>query len=154
MSQPYAPPVQSPDQRKHRKWPWLVGAVALIVVGAAVVNGGSKSDTDTATVTSTGTSSSVARAPAPKSNVKITKFKTDSTTGITDIEGTYKNDGDDKSYVQIEGVILDSDGNQVDTFLANTTNLSANQTWKWKSSSMVANAKDAVKAQIKAVSSY
>lgn len=147
MSQQYAPPVDQIPKRKHRKWPWMVGAVALIVVGAAVANNGSNASYDPTSV-----ASSSAQSSAANSNVKITKFSTDKSIGVTTIEGTFQNDGSEKSYVQIEGVVLDKDGNQVDTFLANTTNLAANKLWKWKASAMVSS-NDAAKAQIKNVSS-
>lgn len=133
----------------------LVGIAGVVLV-AAVASAASSGDpntvsADATTGSSSSTSAQAAQAPAAKSNVKITKFKTDDTLGITNIEGTFQNDGDAKSYVQIEGVLLDKDGNQVDTFLTNTTNLAAGKLWKWKTSAFTT---DAVKAQVKDVSSY
>ncbi len=49
------------------------------------------------------------------------------------IEGTVDNKSDkDYSYVQIEFVCYDKDGNNVGTALDNTNNLLAGETWKFK----------------------
>lgn len=49
------------------------------------------------------------------------------------IEGTVKNETDnDYSYVQIEFICYDNDGNNVGTALDNTNNLLGGQTWKFK----------------------
>lgn len=63
---------------------------------------------------------------------EITKEYTDSI-GSHYIEGTVKN-GTDKeySYVQIEFVCYDKDGNNIGTAIDNTNNLLGNETWKFK----------------------
>lgn len=49
------------------------------------------------------------------------------------IEGTVTNNRDkDYSYLQIEFVCYDKDGNNLGTAIDNTNNLLANQTWKYK----------------------
>ena len=49
------------------------------------------------------------------------------------IEGTVKNETDKEySYVQIEFVCYDADGNNLGTAIDNTNNLLANETWKFK----------------------
>lgn len=49
------------------------------------------------------------------------------------IEGTVRNGNEKKySYVQIEFVCYDKDGNNLGTALDNTNNLGANETWKFK----------------------
>jgi len=54
------------------------------------------------------------------------------------IEGIVKNKKDkDYSYVQIEFVCYDKDGNNLGTALDNTNSLLANQTWKFKATAMI-----------------
>lgn len=49
------------------------------------------------------------------------------------ITGTLTNNsGKDISYVQVEYVLLDSDGNQIGTGFANTNNLAKDGSWKFK----------------------
>ncbi len=49
------------------------------------------------------------------------------------IEGTVKNNRDKNySYVQIEFICYDKDGNNLGTAIDNTNNLLGNQTWKFK----------------------
>lgn len=63
---------------------------------------------------------------------KITNEYTDSI-GTHYIEGTVTNSNDKEfSYVQIEFVCYDKDGNNLGTALDNTNNLGANETWKFK----------------------
>ena len=60
--QGYGPPAQPPTPKKRRKWPWIVGAIVLLLVVIGVANGGDK--TPTAPTTATG-STGAAQAPAP-----------------------------------------------------------------------------------------
>lgn len=54
------------------------------------------------------------------------------------ITGTLTNNTDSKkSYIQIEYVLYDADGNQIGTALANTNNLKAGGTWKYEATSLV-----------------
>lgn len=49
------------------------------------------------------------------------------------IEGTVSNNSDnDYSYLQIEFICYDKDGNNLGTAIDNTNNLLGNQTWKFK----------------------
>ena len=53
------------------------------------------------------------------------------------IEGTVKNESDkDYSYVQIDFICYDADGNNVGSALDNSNNLLAGQTWKFKAMSL------------------
>lgn len=62
---------------------------------------------------------------------EVTKEYNDSFTHY--VEGTVKNENDrEYSYVQIEFVCYDKQGNNVGTALDNTNNLLGNQTWKFK----------------------
>lgn len=72
---------------------------------------------------------------------EITNEYTDSI-GTHYIEGTVKNSNDkDYSYVQIEFVCYDKDGNNIGTAMANTNNLGANETWKFKAMGLFSNSK-------------
>ena len=54
------------------------------------------------------------------------------------ITGTLTNNTDkEQSYIQIEYVLYDADGNQVGTALANTNHLKAGGTWKFEAMSTV-----------------
>ena len=58
------------------------------------------------------------------------------------VEGTVKNLKDkDFSYVQIEFVCYDKDGNNIGTALDNTNNLLSNETWKYKAIGLFSDAK-------------
>lgn len=79
-------------------------------------------------------SSAVSSTEKEKENFthNITNEYTDSI-GVHYIEGTVKNSNDkDYSYLQIEFVCYDKDGNNLGTALDNTNNLGANETWKFK----------------------
>lgn len=53
------------------------------------------------------------------------------------VEGSVKNNKDkDYSYVQIEFVCYDSEGNNLGTAIDNTNNLLGNETWKFKAIAM------------------
>ena len=59
------------------------------------------------------------------------------------IEGSVKNNKDkDYSYVQIEFVCYDADGNNLGTAIDNTNNLLGNQTWKFKAMAMFSDAEN------------
>lgn len=71
--------------------------------------------------------------------VKEEKFSHEISNEYTDsigthyIEGIVKNENDKEySYVQIDFVCYDKDGNNLGTAMDNTNNLGANETWKFK----------------------
>ena len=58
------------------------------------------------------------------------------------IEGTVTNNKDkDYSYVQIEFICYDKDGNNLGTAIDNTNNLLGNQTWKFKAMGLFTDSK-------------
>lgn len=58
------------------------------------------------------------------------------------IEGSVKNNKDkDYSYVQIEFICYDAEGNNLGTAIDNTNNLLGNETWKFKAMSMFSDTK-------------
>lgn len=75
---------------------------------------------------------------------KVEKFSYEVTKQYADdygisyyIEGSVKNNKDkDYSYVQIEFVCYDAEGNNLGTAIDNTNNLLGNQTWKYKASAL------------------
>ena len=81
----------------------------------------------------------IASTVANNAEKELENFSYEVTNEYTDvigshyIEGTVKNSNDKEySYVQIEFVCYDKDGNNIGTALDNTNNLGANETWKFK----------------------
>lgn len=71
--------------------------------------------------------------PTEKFTYEITNQYSDELGISYYIEGSLKNNKNkDYSYVQIEFVCYDSDGNNLGTAMDNTNNLLGNQTWKFK----------------------
>jgi len=71
---------------------------------------------------------------------KVNKEYNDSLTHY--IEGTITNKSNkDYSYVQIEFICYDKDGNNIGTSVDNTNNLLAKQTWKFKAFGLFTNVK-------------
>ena len=72
---------------------------------------------------------------------EVTNEYTDSI-GTHYIEGTVKNSNDkDYSYVQIEFVCYDAEGNNLGTAIANTNNLGSKETWKFKAMGLFSDSK-------------
>ena len=93
----------------------IVALVIIFIVLAAVVNYGAEKAEEKANFTH-----------------EVTNEYTDSI-GVHYIEGIVKNGNDKKySYVQIEFVCYDKDGNNLGTALDNINNLGAKDTWKFK----------------------
>ena len=59
---PFAP---QPVKKKSKKWPWVVGAIVLLIVIGSVANGGKPADTNTANTGTTATQQPAAQPPAP-----------------------------------------------------------------------------------------
>lgn len=117
-----------------RVWFWII--IVLLVVAVAS-NGGSQ---DNASLSSTDTSSS---QPSEPFSYTIDKsYLGDYDVGYY-IEGSVTNNkSKDYSYVQIEFVCYDKEGNNLGTAFDNTNNLLGNQTWKYKAIFMGSNAKE------------
>lgn len=111
--------------------------VVLVVVGAVGSMGGNSSDSSTGDATkSTDQTQQVEEQKEP--------YTVSDETGDTSnqfaykITGTLTNNTDkEQSYIQIEYVLYDADGNQVGTALANTNHLKAGGTWKFEALSTV-----------------
>ena len=79
--------------------------------------------------------------PTEKFTYEVTKQYADEYGMSYYIEGSVKNNKDkDYSYVQIEFVCYDADGNNLGTAIDNTNNLLGNQTWKFKAMAMFSDA--------------
>ena len=103
---------------------WIIVVGVIIVIGIIAGAGGNDSTSNS------GNSSS--------STTQVEKFSHTVTSQYDDtfayyIEGTVTNNRDkDYSYVQIEFICYDKDGNNLGTALDNTNNLLGKQTWKYK----------------------
>lgn len=113
-----------PNCRKKQGFPtWaIVVIVIFVVIGIAA-----------------STSSDLGGSNSSDSNNKqVEKFTYTVTDEYTDmfshyIEGTVKNNRDkDYSYLQIEFICYDAEGNNLGTAIDNTNNLLGQQTWKFK----------------------
>ncbi len=113
-----------PNCRKKQGMPkWAIFLIVIVVIGIfAASSGGSKNDS----------------AKNGGSNEKKERFTYTVTSEYNNsfshyIEGTVKNNLDkDYSYVQIEFICYDKDGNNLGTAIDNTNNLLGQQTWKFK----------------------
>ena len=71
------------------------------------------------------------------------------------IEGKVKNNADkDFSYVQIEFICYDKQGNNLGTAIANTNNLLGGQTWKYKAMFMESDSKNVAKCEYHEITSW
>lgn len=100
----------------------LIGLVVLIGLGA-LFGGGSSEEQEVS-----GTKES-----KPKYEFVEEPTMTDGGYGTYYIEGVIKNNTSfDKDYIQVSFTLYDADGNNLGTALANTNNLKADGTWKFK----------------------
>lgn len=109
--------------------------VVLVIIGAVGSIGGNSSDS------SAGDTSTAAEATQqtegkeePQEPYTIADEVEDTSNQFAyKITGTLTNNTDkEKSYIQIEYVLYDADGNQVGTALANTNHLKAGGSWKFE----------------------
>ncbi|MEI3530638.1 MAG: FxLYD domain-containing protein [Bacilli bacterium] len=71
------------------------------------------------------------------------------------IEGTVTNNRDKEySYVQIEFVCYDKDGNNLGTAIDNTNNLLGNETWKYKAMALFGDVKNVDHCDFKEITSW
>lgn len=104
-------------RKKQSKFPkWIIILLAFIVIIAVAVDSASEE----------------AQKEKEKFSYEVTNEYTDAI-GAHYIEGIVKNNNDKNySYLQVEFVCYDKDGNNLGTALDNTNNLGANETWKFK----------------------
>ena len=114
----------------------IVGIVIVfVVVGAIGSMGGNGSSTDSGASDATSSEQSQPKDQAKEQEpYTITDEAADTSNQyMYAITGALTNNTDSKKeYIQIEYTLYDADGNQVGTALANTNNLKAGGTWKFK----------------------
>lgn len=124
---------------------WL--SILLIVLGLIIIfsvfSGNNEETAKEGNVSNNSSNNdSVNNDPIPiptveKFNYEITSQYSDEYGWAYYIEGVVRNNKDkDYSYVQIEFVCYDAEGNNLGTAIDNTNNLLGNQTWKFKAMAM------------------
>jgi flagellar basal body-associated protein FliL len=135
-------------KKGHKGLKIAVIVIVLLVVIGALASGGKGSSSSGGTTESATTSQDSAASQdssasqsqaAPKEDYTISEEAADTSSQYDyAITGILTNNTDKTlSYIQVEYVLYDADGNQVGTALANTNNLKAGGTWKYKASSLV-----------------
>ena len=122
-----------PNCRKKQGMPkWLIALIIVVILIIIVsVTGGAEENAKEGNVSNNNESS------AEKFTYEITQQYSDEYGFSYYIEGNVKNNKDkDYSYVQIEFVCYDSEGNNLGTAIDNTNNLLGNETWKFKAMAM------------------
>lgn len=125
-------------KKKQGKPKWLIALIVIVVIMIiASVAGGNEENAKEGNV------SNGDNKPTEKFTYEVTKQYADEYGVSYYIEGSVKNNKDkDYSYVQIEFVCYDVDGNNLGSAVDNTNNLLGNQTWKFKAMAMFSDAKN------------
>lgn len=123
-------------KKKQGKPKWLIALIVIaVIIIIASVAGGSEENAKEGNV------SNGDNKPTEKFTYEVTKQYVDEYGMSYYIEGSVKNNKDkDYSYVQIEFVCYDAEGNNLGTAIDNTNNLLGNQTWKFKAMTMFSDA--------------
>ena len=148
-------------QKKQGTPKWL--SILLIILGIIIISSafsgteeenaqegnGLNNNTSNATEetpeenNSNNSNSSTTNQKKEKFTYEITSQYSDDYGSAYYIEGVVRNNKDkDYSYVQIEFVCYDSEGNNLGTAIDNTNNLLGNETWKFKAIAMFSNAEN------------
>lgn len=109
--------------------------VVLVIVGAVGSMGGNSTDSSASdSAKPAETTRQAEEQKEPQEPYTIADEAEDTSNQFTyKITGTLTNNTDkEKSYIQIEYVLYDADGNQVGTALANTNHLKAGGSWKFE----------------------
>ena len=108
---------------------WFVFLIVLIVIGIGVAASGNSDDS--------------AKGETEKKERFTYVISSEYDNSFSHyIEGTVTNNKDkDYSYVQIEFICYDKDGNNLGTAIDNTNNLLGNQTWKFKAMGLFTDSK-------------
>lgn len=128
-----------PNCRKKQGMPkWLIALIIVVILIIIVsVTGGAEENAKE------GNASNNNENPVEKFTYEITQQYSDEYGLSYYIEGSVKNNKDkDYSYVQIEFVCYDSEGNNLGTAIDNTNNLLGNETWKFKAIAMFSGAEN------------
>lgn len=129
-----------PNCKKKQGMPkWLIILICFItiIIIASVSSGNSEENAKEGNVSNNN------EQPSEKFTYEITSQYSDEYGFSYYIEGSVKNNRDkDYSYVQIEFVCYDKEGNNVGTAIDNTNNLLGNETWKFKAISLASDAEN------------
>lgn len=131
-------------QKKQGAPKWV--SIILIILGIIIIfstfSGGEEENAQEGNVINNNNSSTT-NQQKEKFTYEITSQYADDYGFAYYIEGVVKNNKDkDYSYVQIEFVCYDKDGNNLGTAIDNTNNLLGNQTWKFKAMAMFSDAEN------------
>ena len=123
-----------PNCRKKQGFPkWIIVVGVILLIGIIASTAGNESDEISSSEVTDNKS-----AEKKDTKAKVEKFSYTVDSQYNDsfsyyIEGTVVNNKDrDYSYVQIEFICYDAEGNNLGTAIDNTNNLLGNQTWKYK----------------------
>lgn len=143
-------------KKQKSTWIVIVIIIAIIgVIGAAVQNDPSFKAQEGNVNNNSQSGETTTTTAASKFTYQIDKqYVGDYDIGYY-IEGFVKNNTNKEySYIQIEFVCYDKDGNNLGTALDNSNNLLANQTWKFKAMFMGSNSKDVAKCEYHDITSW
>ena len=117
-----------PNCRKKQGMPkWAIFLIVIVIIGIFAAASGSSENGNA----NNGGESSGSTEKQERFTYTVTSEYNNSFSHY--IEGTVKNNRDkDYSYVQIEFICYDKDGNNLGTAIDNTNNLLGQQTWKFK----------------------
>lgn len=131
-----------PNCRKKQGMPtWLKFVIAFVIIMFLIAACSSSDNEPTSENKNTNSTTNETTKKVEKFSYTVdSSYVGDYNVGYY-IEGTVTNNRDkDYSYVQIEFVCYDSNGNNIGTAIDNTNNLLGNQTWKYKAIFMDTNA--------------
>ena len=118
---------------------WLIAIICVfgvIIIGSVFSGSGEETAKE-------GDNSGDKKKPVEKFTYEITDQYVDEYGFSYYIEGSVKNNKDkDYSYVEIEFVCYDVEGNNLGTAIDNTNNLLGNETWKFKAISLASDAEN------------
>lgn len=141
-----------PNCKKKQGLPkWLIALICVIAVILIVSIIGSDSE-ETA---KEGQISNNKEQATEKFTYEVTNEYSDEYGISYYIEGSVKNNRDkDYSYVSIEFVCYDTEGNNLGTAIDNTNNLLGNETWKFKAISLASDAENIDHCDFHEISSW
>lgn len=116
---------------------WFIAIVVIIVLGVIFSPKEEKAKVVDKPTSETSQEEAKEEAkPEEKVAYEITDLKVDESGFTPKATGILKNNTDkDKSYIQIEFAVKDSDGNKLGTAIANISDLKAGDTWKFEAMS-------------------
>ncbi|MCF0240336.1 MAG: hypothetical protein HUJ62_07915 [Streptococcus gallolyticus] len=123
-----------------KPWFWILivlGLIVLLIVGCTAACGSVANNAVNSTTTKAsdvGGSTSGSAQDSKKYDISDVQMVSKGY-GLVSINGILKNNsGSDKSYVSVEYIIKDKDGNQITTAIASTSSLAKDATWKFEAS--------------------